>query len=275
MFVATKNIFCRGVSFLPPTVSFLPLFGMNNETLFFFSSFVFVKFWVHSTFVKVVYFDPLLHGNFKYFSFKKLFMVDRNRDFCPSITPTDYTSLNREFKEMLVSLKQCISGIGPLIPDIIIGGDFNLPRISWNDGVAIFLQGCPKAIKELNHSLHDCCNDLFLKLVVEHATHKDGNVLDLILTNNTDLVHELNINDTLLSITHHKIIQVSTSYKTKCKLHKNRKVPPLTSLFQKFNFHSNTISWEDVACELNDYSWEAEFQEKNLDEMLKLLYDLF
>ena len=192
----------------------------------------------------------------------------------PDDSTNGHTSLNREFKEMLVSLKQCISGIGPLIPDIIIGGDFNLPRISWNDGVATFLQGCPKAIKELNHSLHDCCNDLFLKQVVEHATHKDGNVLDLILTNNTDLVHELNINDTLLSITHHKIIQVSTSYKTKCKLHKNRKVPPLTSLFQKFNFHSNTISWEDVACELNDYSWEAEFQEKTPDEMLKLLYDL-
>ena len=192
----------------------------------------------------------------------------------PDDSSNGHTSLNPQFKEMLLSLKQCISSIGPIIPDIIMGGDFNLPKLGWADGTLSFLQGCPRVIKDLSSSLQKFCNTFFLKQVVEHTTHKDGNVLDLVLTNTTDLVHEININDTLLSITHHKVIQVSTAYKTKCKLNNIKRVPPLTNLFQRFNFHSDTVPWKDITSELEEFSWEDQFRGKTPDEMLKTFYDV-
>ena len=132
--------------------------------------------------------------------------------------PDDPINSHRShFKEMLNGLKQSIINLDIQFPDIIIGGDFNLPKLRLSNQVFNTLPGCPKAIKEMAASLQDFCCTFFLNQFVEKSTHKDGNVLDLLLTNNSDIIHDLSINDTLLSITHHKIIEVSTTYRTKCK----------------------------------------------------------
>ena len=67
--------------FLPPPDFYLPRFGINKKSLFFKFLSILEKFKFHSTFIKVVSFDPLLDGNFKYLKSSQVFMVGQNIDF--------------------------------------------------------------------------------------------------------------------------------------------------------------------------------------------------
>ena len=116
-------------------------------------------------------------------------------------------------------MKTHIHALGTVAPDIIIGGDFNLPKVDWTNGQPTSLPTCSKQIKDMTAELEHFCNEFFLTQVINQSTHKDGNILDLVFTNNNDLICDVNVNETLLSISHHKIIEVSTSYMAKLKLH--------------------------------------------------------
>ena len=85
--------------------------------------------------------------------------------------------------------------------------------------------GCPKEERVMIDFLHNFKEELLLTEHVMYPTHKDGNTLDLVFTNNSQLIHNYNCTEILLSISHHKIIEISTTYKlhitTKTK--KNKK----------------------------------------------------
>ena len=100
-------------------------------------------------------------------------------------------------------------------------------------------------------------------------------MLDLLLTNNSDIIHDLSINDTLLSITHHKIIEVSTTYRTKCKSPISERIPRLHSNeFEMLNFFSDQINWDNIRNKFQDYSWDILFKDKSAEEMLNIFYQV-
>ena len=184
-----------------------------------------------------------------------------------------HRSLNTHFKEMLNGMKESIISLDIPLPDIIIGGDFNLPKISWSNGVLNTLPACPRVVKEMAASLQEFCCTFFLNQFVEKPTHKDGNILDLVLTNNSDLVHDINVNDTLLSITHHKVVEVSTAYCIKSNCSNPEQKPRLHSNeFQMLNFFNDQINWDNIRSKLRDYSWDTLFRNKSADEMLNIFY---
>ena len=80
--------------------------------------------------------------------------------------------------------------------DIIIGGDFNLPKVDWNNGQASTLSPCIRPIRLMAAELRCFCDEFFLKQVVNEPTHKDGNILDLVFTNNMDLISDINVKET-------------------------------------------------------------------------------
>lgn len=47
----------------------------------------------------------------------------------PGNNANGHTSLNPQFIEMLNELDNIIQDLGEMIPDTIIGGDFNLPKV--------------------------------------------------------------------------------------------------------------------------------------------------
>ena len=63
--------------------------------------------------------------------------------------------------------------------------------------------------------LKEQMNEFFLKQLIDRPTHKDGNVLDLLLINNTNIVHSYHCVPILNEISHHAIIEVATVYRTK------------------------------------------------------------
>ena len=67
--------------FLTPAELFLPLFGINKRSLFFNILSILENFKFLPTFIKVVYFDPLVASNFKYCKIDQLFVAGLNEDF--------------------------------------------------------------------------------------------------------------------------------------------------------------------------------------------------
>ena len=120
-------------------------------------------------------------------------------------TPSDFTiPLNRA--------KAVLADLHPT-PDIIFGGDFNLPHASWPEGMPA--HGCTADERKMLCALNEFCNDMFLYQHVLSPTHKDGNILDLVFTNNISLIHDCSTIPVLHSTSHHSIVMLSTCYKTK------------------------------------------------------------
>ncbi len=172
-------------------------------------------------------------------------------------------STNAHFKKAMAQLSAAISDL-ETTPDIIIGGDFNLPHTSWPEcspGMH-----CPAYEKEMIQCLDSFCTEHLLSQMINLPTHYQGNILDLVLTNNTSLIHDYNCTPTLMSISHHAMINIQTQYKATQILpeEKHDKLSPLDEL----NFHSKDVDWISLNAALAHTYWGNLLLNKNPDEML-------
>ena len=90
-----------------------------------------------------------------------------------------------DFKLAMKRLMDVLTSFSPF-PDIIIGGDFNLPHVSWPSRSPA--TGASTEEQLMLNFLNEFSNTMFLHQIVTKPTHKDGNVLDLVLVNNLDIV---------------------------------------------------------------------------------------
>ena len=80
------------------------------------------------------------------------------------------------------TVKNVIKLIKLFLPDsysFFILGDFNLPNINWRIPYTSF--------NESHEFFLDFCTDNFLTQVIEKPTHKNGNILDLLICNHFGL----------------------------------------------------------------------------------------
>lgn len=68
------------------------------------------------------------------------------------------------------------------MPDIIVGRDFNLPHVSWLEGLP--KSGTTVSERQMLNALSEFSNELYLTQIVTKPTHKDVNILDLVFVNN-------------------------------------------------------------------------------------------
>ena len=174
---------------------------------------------------------------------------------------------SHELKPALAKLSRAIQSLEGT-PDIIIGGDFNLPHIQWPEGSPA--NGCPRDEKEMAELLYDFCSEQILTQIVNKPTHYQGNILDLILTNNESLIHEYEIIPTLRSISHHSMVKVYTQYKAPIP-HQNEESHPRLSPMDNLNFHSKDTDWTTLKAALNGIDWETSLEDKTPDEMLDII----
>ena len=77
---------------------------------------------------------------------------------------------------------------------------------------------------------------------IHEPTHKDRNVLDLILTKNPELVHSYKSIPTVNSISHHHHTNPFTlQYSNENKLHTDRKP---NNCFELYNYFSADTNWK-------------------------------
>ena len=82
---------------------------------------------------------------------------------------------------------------------VIIMGDFNVPDINWSTLVGS---------THFSDQFCDLIFDLNLSQLVDSSTHRQGNILDLVLTNIEDSIHSLTVlnrNHQLISSDHYPI----------------------------------------------------------------------
>ena len=112
-------------------------------------------------------------------------------------------STQQQFRQVINSIQNFINSNSPT-PDIQLSGDFKLPHANWDSfthkpGASLDEQGMISIMR-------DMCNDNALLQVIKSPTHYQGNTLDLVFTNNTELIHSYQCNETLRSIFYHYIV---------------------------------------------------------------------
>ena len=177
----------------------------------------------------------------------------------------------KEFEGAMNKLKDVILKFDGPVPDVVVGGDFNLPCIDWDSKTPN--TNCTKDTKDMFNVLTAFMEELCLSQIVMQSTHKMGNILDLVLTNNTDLIHDYQCNVPVESVTDHYFIEVSTSYKLNVQRYKERKKWKREG-FDALNFFHSDIDWEEVSHQLNNHNWERDFRGRTVDQILLIFYDV-
>ena len=87
--------------------------------------------------------------------------------------PDDVKGGNRsrttEFKQALDKLRSLLSSLKSPLPDILLGGDFNLPHASWPD--CIPTEGCSKDERDMIEELRSLIAENFLSQCIFTPTH--------------------------------------------------------------------------------------------------------
>ena len=165
-------------------------------------------------------------------------------------------SSNNEFVEVLNKLKDTITELPSPTPDIIIMGDFNFPHMlpdTWKNGQT--RQGIPKDENAMINSMQRVVDEFFLEQLIDTATHQDGNILDLIFTNNADLLHSFSCDETIFS--DHHLVHCKSNYIYK-QTTEQKSASTENDSFGNLNFFSDDVNWEKISQELSDCHWEQE-----------------
>ena len=182
----------------------------------------------------------------------------------PDDSRNGHPSTSKEFKELLVNLGSKLLEIKGKQPDILVCGDFNLPHVDWP---SVEVKGpSTNDEKEMLEDLKDFMNVLFLQQIITTPTHKDGNVLDLLMTNNSSLVHSYECVPTARNISHHSIVEVAVKYEA------DNNDSPRTELggtLDDFNFFDENIDWDEINMILSDHDWVMEFKDLKPSQQLE------
>ena len=118
-------------------------------------------------------------------------------------------------------------------------------------------------------------NEHFLSQYITTPTHVKGNVLDLVFTNNSYIVHSYSTLKPLLSTSDHYVVEVNTPLV--CDNGEEEEKPAYASPFDNLNFFSNDIEWDKISEEITTQTDNQEFTflapDEKLARFLKILAD--
>ena len=101
-----------------------------------------------------------------------------------------FCSTEKEFYTAHSKLGVPLANLSKPSPNIIICGDFNIRHAVWPDGVPSSVS--PSQDKLLLKCLTDFTNEHFLTQYILTPTHVENGVLDLVFSNNAQMVHSYN-----------------------------------------------------------------------------------
>ena len=187
----------------------------------------------------------------------------------PGSVNSQYQSKSSDFVSAIREIQQTINRLGTPSPDIILCGDFNLPHVHWPAGIVS--SGASLDERLMVEELKDITDEIFLQQIVHSSTHRAGNMLNLIFTNNDTLIHNCTITPTELS--DHFIIEcASLLWCDFTEENGGAKTDPqnLSSL----NFRDDSIDWNKIKSELYSVDWTKEFDTLNINETMTKFLDI-
>lgn len=161
-----------------------------------------------------------------------------------------------DFQPCLKKIENYLKEV-PATENIMMIGDYNFPFVKWYEveNTAIYkVQSGGTTDEQLQaHALFDCADNFLMQQMITVPT-RINNVLDLIYTNNTDMLSNIKVEPASRKLTDHKIITADINY----DMHKLPK-PQSTSKTAKlaeFNFWSEKCDYEKVNNYLNSVNWD-------------------
>jgi hypothetical protein len=157
----------------------------------------------------------------------------------PPNTPTD------KFKEMITLTQNILKNERSPMPNVIMCGDFNFPFLKWEriKRNVIYKKSdrASKGDKEQSNVLLNMADHFQLTQEISENTREE-NCLDLLFTNNTEIIQNVTINKTIHS--DHNIIEIKTCLTEKCSNNKDEvgNEQDLANL----NFHDKNIDWDKI-----------------------------
>ena len=119
----------------------------------------------------------------------------------------------------------------------LLTGDLNLDSVDWAS------QSTPNLI---HRKFLDTFDDIGLTQIIEEPTHNKGRILDLVLTNNSNIINSVNVLDQNEFIkSDHKAITFSVKLRTPRLKQKKRKL---------YNF--SKANWDDLNLDLSRINWD-------------------
>ena len=166
-----------------------------------------------------------------------------------------------DFKSQMKEVNSVIDKIGNPLPTLIFTGDYNFPGLKWNaEGIAVNEVGEAKPLLE-------CMSKYELKNYVDEATHERGNILDLFMTNDDELVRDVKIDRTNMS--DHLLLKITSAIYIKPPKEKQHHEE---NTLHKLSFHSTKVNWQDLTTELGETNWKTILEAANCNEAyLKIL----
>ena len=142
--------------------------------------------------------------------------------------------------------------------NILVAGDFNLPHLTWSDDPPT--QHATPNNRECTDTLLSFMNQNFLSQYINKPT-RVNNILDLVITNDINLIKDVEVSDTELS--DHRMITIKSSLKQGDKPTPRKTFEPHTfrnlnmykADYKKLNEHLETIQWDEleVLCDPHDF----------------------
>ena len=127
-----------------------------------------------------------------------------------------------EFIELVTAMQSCIETIEGNTPDLYICGDFNIPHTIQNDTHT-------SCSNQLLNVLNNFSCLLNLNQIIHKPTHTNGNILEFLLTNNSESV--FNYISTPTALSDHFIVEVTSHLTFTENNNKNADIKNLNSAF--------------------------------------------
>ncbi|KAG0702385.1 hypothetical protein GWK47_002865 [Chionoecetes opilio] len=155
-----------------------------------------------------------------------------------------------KFNDQLTKIREEINSLPPPMPTIMLTGDLNFPFIDWELESVYGGEGDMRTQAE---AVLNFAEDFCLQQVINTPTRGD-NILDIVMINNDDLLHNITVNKTNLS--DHNIITLTTSVSTNMQ----PRIPSAAQQapnFSRMNFHSESVCWESLRRDLGEVKWDS------------------
>ena len=174
-----------------------------------------------------------------------------------------HRSTVEEFRQFISKLSAELSSQPSPTPNIVIGGDFNLPHASWPAGTAT--HGAGPDERNMLELLGDFRSQHFLTQILNEATHRAGNTLDLIFTNSPDHFLSCEVTPTGPISSHH-MIEYSTFFHANGEIEYEERSP--TNAFDQVNIFSEEVNWSEIQASLENIDWTQELSNSSTSDML-------
>jgi len=216
-----------------------------------------------NTSVVVSYSNEYTELQVLYFKTENLLFVTLYR---PPNCPTNM------FTDALTILKQHIDKFDSPAPNIIVMGDFNFPFINWETNK---FSGGRESCHSQAKNLIDFSNYHCLNQCIQNNT-RENSILDLLFTNNEDIIHKIEITCTTLS--DHNLISIHSNIFGKKNNKADEKSNELSNdndeSFKSLNFFHKNTNWIGIKQELALTQWTNILSSKSPDEMYSIILEI-